>query len=75
MPTDSTYTLIDGLLITLKAGPLFAVPVDVFEPVESISFWTEGETNRETRIITQLTDIMSEGSFYYLISLFSLDTS
>jgi len=37
-------------MYNLIAGPLFAVPVDVFEPVESISFWTEGETDRKTRI-------------------------
>ena len=36
LPTDSTYILIAGLLITMKAGPLFAVPVDVFQPVEEI---------------------------------------
>jgi len=35
LPTDLTYILIAGLLITMKAGPLFAVPVDVFQPVEA----------------------------------------
>ena len=34
LPTDLTYILISGLLITMKTGPLFSVPVDVFQPVE-----------------------------------------
>ena len=34
LPTDLTYVLIAGLLITMKAGPLFAIPVDVFHPIE-----------------------------------------
>ena len=29
-----TYISIAGFLITIKAGLLFAVPVDVFQPVE-----------------------------------------
>ena len=28
------YSLIAGLLIAMKAGPLLSVPVDVFQPVE-----------------------------------------
>ena len=34
MPCDIIYIIITGLLITMKAGPLFQVPVDVFKPVE-----------------------------------------
>jgi hypothetical protein len=32
--TNSTYILFAGLLITMKAGPISAVPVDVFQLVE-----------------------------------------
>ena len=46
--------------------------------IESIS-WTEGETDRETRIITQWTDIMSEGAFFcfsfftrYILNIFTI---
>lgn len=31
---DLIYILITGLLVTMKAGPLFSLPVDVFKPVE-----------------------------------------
>ena len=34
MPSDIIYIFITGLLITMKAGPLFSLPVDVFQPVE-----------------------------------------
>ena len=33
-PGDLAYILMAGLLITMKAGPLFEVPVDVFKPAE-----------------------------------------
>ena len=34
MPSDLIYILITGLLITMKTGPLFSLPVDVFKSVE-----------------------------------------
>ena len=34
IPGDLIYIIICGLLVTMKAGPLFAAPVDVFKPVE-----------------------------------------
>ena len=35
MPGDLTYIIITGLLVTMKAGPLFSVPVDGFSVVEN----------------------------------------
>ena len=34
MPGDLIYIIMCGILITMKAGPLFQAPVDVFKPVE-----------------------------------------
>ena len=34
-PGDLTYIIITGLLVTMKAGPLFNIPVDGFSVVES----------------------------------------
>ncbi len=34
LPGDLIYILIAGLLVTMKAGPLFSLPVDVFKPFE-----------------------------------------
>ena len=34
VPGDLIYIIICGLLVTMKAGPLFAAPVDVFKPLE-----------------------------------------
>ena len=34
LPADLTYILISGLLITMKTGPLFSVPVNDFQLVE-----------------------------------------
>ena len=35
IPGDLIYIIICGLLVTMKAGPLFAAPVDVFKPLEN----------------------------------------
>ena len=35
IPGDLTYIIIAGLLVTMKAGPLFSVPVDGFTVVEN----------------------------------------
>ena len=33
-PSDLVYIIITGLLIAMKAGPLFTLQVDIFAPVE-----------------------------------------
>jgi len=35
LPGDVTYVAVSGLFLTMKVGPLFGVPVDLFSPVEN----------------------------------------
>merc|ERR1711997_1019023 len=35
LPGDVTYVAVAGLFLTMKVGPLFGVPVDLFSPVEN----------------------------------------
>ena len=35
LPWDLTYILMAGVLVAMKAGPLFGVPVDVLAPLEA----------------------------------------
>lgn len=35
IPGDLTYIIVAGLFLSMKVGPLFAVPVDLFSPVEN----------------------------------------
>merc|ERR1712242_302578 len=35
LPGDATYIAVAGLFLTMKVGPLFGVPVDLFSPVEN----------------------------------------
>ena len=35
LPWDLTYVLMAGILVTMKVGPLFGLPVDVLGPLES----------------------------------------
>ena len=35
LPWDLTYILMTGVLVAMKAGPLFGLPVDVFGPLET----------------------------------------
>jgi len=36
LPGDLTYMVVAGLFLAMKVGPLFAVPVDLFSPVEAL---------------------------------------
>jgi len=36
LPGDLTYVIVAGLFLVMKVGPLFAVPVDPFSPVEAL---------------------------------------
>jgi len=35
LPGDVTYVAVAGLFLTMKVGPLFGVPVDLFSPLEN----------------------------------------
>jgi len=35
LPGDLTYVIVAGLFLSMKVGPLFAVPVDIFSPIEN----------------------------------------
>jgi len=35
LPGDITYIVVAGLFLSMKVGPLFGVPVDLFSPIES----------------------------------------
>ena len=35
LPIDLTYILMSGVLVAMKAGPLFGIPVDVLGPLEN----------------------------------------
>jgi len=35
VPGDATYIAVAGLFLSMKVGPLFGVPVDLFSPVEN----------------------------------------
>jgi len=37
LPGDFTYVGVAGLFLTMKVGPLFNVPVDLFSPVENLA--------------------------------------